>query len=142
MMLNVHTLVVAAVVWASLISAVLAFSAADYNTALGKSLLFYDLQRSGRLPRWQRLRWRGNSAMNDGRSQGVSKHTNFSIFNDRSGEPIMQIIGDDIDLFWMLSFFFCFWSVFVQMPADEELQCMCVRHWVKWLVMFLECRST
>lgn len=109
MMLNVHTLVVAAVVWASLISAVLAFSAADYNNALGKSLLFYDLQRSGRLPRWQRLRWRGNSAMNDGRSQGVSKHTNFSIFNERSGEPIMQITGDDIDLFWMLSFF-CFWS--------------------------------
>lgn len=93
MVLNVHTLVVAAVVWASLVSTVLAFSAADYNNALGKSILFYDLQRSGRLPRWQRLRWRGNSALNDGRSQGVSKQAcqNSSIFNDRSGEPMMSV---------------------------------------------------
>lgn len=80
MMLNLHTLVVAAVVWTSLISAVLAFSAADYNNALGKSILFYDLQRSGRLPRWQRLRWRGNSAMHDGRSQGVSNQVTSSLF--------------------------------------------------------------
>jgi hypothetical protein len=89
MMLNVHTLVVAAVVWSSLVSTVLAFSAADYNSALGTSILFYDLQRSGSLPTWQRLRWRGNSALNDGRSQGVSKCM-----------PIPQFSTHDVEDHW------------------------------------------
>jgi hypothetical protein len=63
--------VVAALVWASLVSTALAFSRADYASALDKSILFFDLQRSGRLPSWQRLKWRGNSGLNDGRNQGV-----------------------------------------------------------------------
>ncbi|KAG8076265.1 hypothetical protein GUJ93_ZPchr0006g45785 [Zizania palustris] len=43
----------------------------DYGDALHKSLLFFEGQRSGRLPPDQRLRWRRDSAMNDGAAAGV-----------------------------------------------------------------------
>jgi endoglucanase len=71
--MNLHNvLVLAALVsWASLVSTALAFSRADYANALDKSILFYDLQRSGKLPSWQRLTWRGNSGLADGSSRNV-----------------------------------------------------------------------
>lgn len=75
-LLSFHVLVVAGLVWASLSAiALAAFSRTDYASALDKSILFFDLQRSGRLPAWQRLKWRGNSGLNDGRAQGVSTST-------------------------------------------------------------------
>ncbi|XP_010446419.1 PREDICTED: endoglucanase 23 [Camelina sativa] len=40
----------------------------DYSDALRKSILFFEGQRSGRLPKQQRMAWRGNSALNDGRN--------------------------------------------------------------------------
>ncbi|KAK6921629.1 Glycoside hydrolase family 9 [Dillenia turbinata] len=43
----------------------------DYNDALRKSILFFEGQRSGRLPPDQRLRWRRDSALHDGASAGV-----------------------------------------------------------------------
>lgn len=69
--MKVYLLLLAALVWTSLVSTTLAFTTAQYSSALDKSILFYDLQRSGKLPNWQRLRWRGNSGLNDGRSNGV-----------------------------------------------------------------------
>ncbi|KAK1582550.1 hypothetical protein Q3G72_016165 [Acer saccharum] len=38
----------------------------DYGTALTKSLLYYEAQRSGNLPRNQRVQWRANSGLKDG----------------------------------------------------------------------------
>ncbi|KAL3861625.1 hypothetical protein ACJMK2_007650 [Sinanodonta woodiana] len=38
----------------------------DYAKALGLSILFYDAQRSGRLPANNPIPWRGDSAVNDG----------------------------------------------------------------------------
>ncbi|KAM0832233.1 hypothetical protein ACQ4PT_065021 [Festuca glaucescens] len=43
----------------------------DYGTALSKSLLYFEAQRSGRLPYGQRVRWRGHSGLTDGLQQGV-----------------------------------------------------------------------
>ncbi|KAK6158379.1 hypothetical protein DH2020_005693 [Rehmannia glutinosa] len=43
----------------------------DYGQALSKSLLFFEAQRSGYLPRNQRVQWRGNSGLNDGKISGV-----------------------------------------------------------------------
>ncbi|XP_051227686.1 endoglucanase 14-like [Lolium perenne] len=43
----------------------------DYAAALSKSLLYFEAQRSGRLPPTQRVRWRGHSALNDGADHGV-----------------------------------------------------------------------
>ena len=64
-------LVVAALAWASLVTTALALTSADYASALDKSLLFYDVQRSGKLPSWQRIKWRGDSGLKDGQAQNV-----------------------------------------------------------------------
>lgn len=47
----------------------------DYHDALRKSILFFEGQRSGKLPSDQRLRWRRDSALHDGATAGVSTHT-------------------------------------------------------------------
>ncbi|KAK8916025.1 Endoglucanase 23 [Platanthera zijinensis] len=46
-------------------------AAHDYADALTKSILFFEGQRSGRLPPDQRANWRGDSALSDGSSAGV-----------------------------------------------------------------------
>ncbi|GER43660.1 endoglucanase 1 [Striga asiatica] len=43
-----------------------AFTVQDYENALEKSILFFEGQRSGKLPPNQRLTWRGDSALTDG----------------------------------------------------------------------------
>ena len=43
----------------------------NYGEALQKSLLFYELQRSGDLPEAVRCNWRGDSALNDGSDVGL-----------------------------------------------------------------------
>ncbi|KAK3132116.1 hypothetical protein QOZ80_6AG0516010 [Eleusine coracana subsp. coracana] len=43
----------------------------DYGDALHKSILFFEGQRSGKLPPDQRLRWRHDSALHDGATAGV-----------------------------------------------------------------------
>ncbi|PIN26411.1 Cellulase [Handroanthus impetiginosus] len=44
----------------------------DYGDALDKTLLFFEAQRSGKLPGNQRVKWRGDSALRDGYAQGVN----------------------------------------------------------------------
>ncbi|KAK6926466.1 Glycoside hydrolase family 9 [Dillenia turbinata] len=44
----------------------------DYKNALHKSLLFFEAQRSGKLPEKQRVQWRGDSALNDGKDVNVN----------------------------------------------------------------------
>lgn len=44
----------------------------EYGDALHKSLLYFEAQRSGRLPYNQRVTWRGHSGLTDGLEQGVS----------------------------------------------------------------------
>ena len=43
----------------------------NYGEALQKSLLFYELQRSGPLPEVVRCNWRGDSALEDGSDVGI-----------------------------------------------------------------------
>ncbi|PON87357.1 Glycoside hydrolase [Trema orientale] len=43
----------------------------DYHDALRKCILFFEGQRSGRLPPDQRVRWRRDSGLHDGASAGV-----------------------------------------------------------------------
>ncbi|CAK8566939.1 unnamed protein product [Lathyrus sativus] len=47
------------------------FSSQEYHEALEKSILFFEGQRSGRLPSNQRLTWRGDSGLSDGSSYHV-----------------------------------------------------------------------
>lgn len=44
----------------------------DYGKALSKSILFFEAQRSGYLPSNQRVKWRANSGLLDGKANGVS----------------------------------------------------------------------
>ncbi|XP_024536388.1 endoglucanase 6 [Selaginella moellendorffii] len=46
-------------------------AAFDYGEALSKSILFYEAQRSGRLPDHQRVTWRSHSGLEDGKASGV-----------------------------------------------------------------------
>ncbi|WP_010177418.1 glycoside hydrolase family 48 protein [Aquimarina agarilytica] len=46
-------------------------SSFNYAEALQKSLFFYEVQQSGELPSWNRVTWRGDSALNDGSDVGV-----------------------------------------------------------------------
>ncbi|GFS44507.1 glycosyl hydrolase 9B13 [Actinidia rufa] len=48
-----------------------AFTPQDYSDALEKSILFYEGQRSGKLPSNQRLKWRADSGLHDGSSYHV-----------------------------------------------------------------------
>lgn len=43
----------------------------NYTEALYKSILFFEGQRSGKLPETQRLTWRGDSALLDGNQFNV-----------------------------------------------------------------------
>jgi len=59
-----------------------AFSGHDYGQALSKSLLFFEAQRSGVLPRNQRVTWRSHSGLTDGKSSGVCLSLSVSLFLD------------------------------------------------------------
>ncbi|MEV4464413.1 glycoside hydrolase family 9 protein [Micromonospora echinofusca] len=48
-----------------------AAGAFNYAEALQKSLYFYEAQQSGPLPAWNRVSWRGDSALTDGADVGV-----------------------------------------------------------------------
>jgi len=62
-------LAAAGVVLAMLLSA--AAAQHDYGDALHKCILFFEGQRSGRLPPDQRVRWRRDSGLHDGAAAGV-----------------------------------------------------------------------
>ncbi|PUZ51314.1 hypothetical protein GQ55_6G174100 [Panicum hallii var. hallii] len=47
-------------------------SSPNYNDALAKAIMFFEGQRSGRLPANQRVEWRGDSALNDGQAENVN----------------------------------------------------------------------
>ncbi|KAK4741240.1 hypothetical protein SAY87_024828 [Trapa incisa] len=49
----------------------LATAGHDYGQALSKSILFFEAQRSGHLPSTQRISWRANSGLDDGKASGV-----------------------------------------------------------------------
>jgi hypothetical protein len=70
-----------AVVLAMLLSSAAVSTAQhDYGNALHKCILFFEGQRSGRLPPDQRLRWRRDSGLHDGAAAGVRSPARPSSF--------------------------------------------------------------
>jgi hypothetical protein len=49
----------------------------NYREALAKSLLFFQGQRSGKLPPDQQIKWRSNSGLSDGRLANVCNIFHF-----------------------------------------------------------------
>lgn len=65
----------------SLITFSSAYTSQDYANALEKSILFFEGQRSGRLPPSQRLAWRADSGLSDGSDYHV-RHSNYYSYNN------------------------------------------------------------
>lgn len=58
----------------AILALVVTATAFDYGEALDKGLMFFEAQRSGKLPLGhQRVKWRGDSGLVDGFPQGVRK---------------------------------------------------------------------
>jgi len=58
----------------------------DYRQALSKSILYFEAQRSGRLPGSQRVAWRADSGLLDGKANGVR-------VTDPRPRPALLILG-------------------------------------------------
>ncbi len=43
----------------------------NYGEALQKAIMFYEFQMAGKLPSWIRNNWRGDSALEDGKDNGL-----------------------------------------------------------------------
>ncbi|CAN0909125.1 Endoglucanase 5 [Linum grandiflorum] len=67
---SIHPATAAAVISSLFLLNTVAF-ATDYSQALDKTLLFFEAQRSGKLPVTNRIKWRGDSGLQDGHQQGV-----------------------------------------------------------------------
>ncbi|KAG7552547.1 Six-hairpin glycosidase superfamily [Arabidopsis thaliana x Arabidopsis arenosa] len=66
--------------------------ALDYGDALNKSILFFEGQRSGKLPTNQRVKWRADSALSDGASANVNLIGGY------------YDAGDNVKFVWPMSF--------------------------------------
>ncbi|GAV76134.1 Glyco_hydro_9 domain-containing protein [Cephalotus follicularis] len=64
----------------------------DYRDALAKAILFFEGQRSGKLPTRQRVTWRGDSALSDGKPDNV---------NLRGG---YYDAGDNVKFVWPMAY--------------------------------------
>ncbi|MFS7941912.1 putative cellulase [Helianthus anomalus] len=64
----------------------------DYKDALSKAILFFEGQRSGKLPPTQRVKWRGDSALSDGESKNVSLSGGY------------YDAGDNVKFTWPMAF--------------------------------------
>ncbi|GMN25103.1 hypothetical protein TIFTF001_047701 [Ficus carica] len=70
---NVFGLMVIFLIWScSRFKGIVGVGSLYYGEALTKSLLYYEAQRSGKLPHNQRVLWRGDSALNDGSTSQVN----------------------------------------------------------------------
>ncbi|KAL6127875.1 hypothetical protein ACLB2K_071236 [Fragaria x ananassa] len=57
---------------AAMMAAMVVKASQDYGDALTKSILFFEGQRSGKIPSTQRMTWRKDSALHDGLQIGAS----------------------------------------------------------------------
>ncbi|XP_039036432.1 endoglucanase-like [Hibiscus syriacus] len=64
----------------------------DYKDALGKAILFFEGQRSGKLPASQRVKWRGDSALDDGKPDNVKLVGGY------------YDAGDNVKFLWPMAF--------------------------------------
>ncbi|KAL0283812.1 UNVERIFIED_CONTAM: Endoglucanase [Sesamum angustifolium] len=71
-------------------------SDAGYEDALSKGILFFEGQRSGKLPATQRVQWRADSALSDGSLENVSLSGGYYDAGDnvKFGWPMAFSVGD------------------------------------------------
>lgn len=94
--LAVLTLVVTSgSVTAGVTAATAATGAFNYAEALQKAVWFYDAQREGKLPADNRVSWRGDSFLNDGRDVGLDLVGGFADAGDhlKATFPLVHALG-------------------------------------------------
>ncbi|KAL6556419.1 hypothetical protein OROGR_005707 [Orobanche gracilis] len=64
----------------------------NYKDALGKGILFFEGQRSGKLPANQRVKWRADSALSDGKIENVNLNGGY------------YDAGDNVKFGWPMAF--------------------------------------
>ncbi|VFQ82848.1 unnamed protein product [Cuscuta campestris] len=64
----------------------------DYKDALSKAILFFEGQRAGKLPSSQRVKWRGDSALDDGKPEKVKLSGGY------------YDAGDNVKFTWTMAF--------------------------------------
>lgn len=85
-------------------------AAVNYKDALAKAILFFEGQRSGKLPSSQRVTWRGDSGLNDGISDAgvcyfllsksiLTLHDKVELFSSHS-EAVTTMLG----IMWFSAF--------------------------------------
>ncbi|XP_010529892.1 PREDICTED: endoglucanase 25-like [Tarenaya hassleriana] len=99
----------------------------NYTVALGKALMFFNAQRSGKLPKYNNVSWRGNSCLQDG------KGTRGSFYKDLVGG--YYDAGDAIKFNFPMSFAMTMlsWSV-IEYSAKYEAagKLSHVKELIKW----------
>jgi hypothetical protein len=63
----------------------------DYRDALSKCILFFEGQRSGRLPPSQRAAWRGDSGLTDGQAAGV--RMKYEALSSEQKKQLLAFLG-------------------------------------------------
>ncbi|CAI9775761.1 unnamed protein product [Fraxinus pennsylvanica] len=107
----------------------LCFTASDdYKDALSKGILFFEGQRSGKLPENQRANWRGDSALSDGELENVNLTGGY------------YDAGDNIKFGWPMAFSVSLlsWAVTeyqTEISAANQLGHVCSA--IRWGTMFL-----
>ncbi|GJX14582.1 endoglucanase, partial [Tanacetum coccineum] len=87
-----YNVVLALVFWCILASPNACAMNHDYKDALGKAILFFEGQRSGKLPWTQRVKWRSDSALFDGQSKNVNLSGGF------------YDVGDNVKFGWPMAY--------------------------------------
>lgn len=106
----------------------LMFTTHDYDVALGKAILFFEGQRSGKLPKIQRVKWRGDSGLSDGKLENVKLDGGY-----HDG-------GDNVKFAWPMSFTLTLlsWAA-VEYPSEisSANQLVNLRRTIRWGTDFL-----
>lgn len=70
----------------------------NYKDALAKSLIFFQGQRSGRVPAAQQISWRATSGLSDGRAAGVRAYIHTHVIIDKFLDTISSSVPADTPL--------------------------------------------
>ncbi|XP_057967918.1 endoglucanase-like [Malania oleifera] len=100
----------------------------NYTDALGKAILFFEGQRSGKLPPGQRVRWRGDSALLDGMPDKVNLAGGY------------YDAGDNVKFGWPMSFTMSLlsWAAVEYQKEISAVNQMCYLHEaIRWGTDFI-----
>ena len=98
----------------------LRLSSPNYHGALAKAILFFEGQRSGRLPANQRVKWRGDSALTDGQGENV-KRVHPVVLTDDHGYIYIYIYIYNILACYFSIIYIALWFCFALIYKEQHM---------------------